>query len=141
MVELIKISFEELRDFVMVAYTQDDDLLNLYHVDKYNLEQAVDKTMEMIEITSKEVDMDYFGAVLNDDIIGYLCSFQNNLYSFGINKVYRNKLVLIEFWERIKEVLGNNFMTVLYPNNTRAINWAKKCGMKEQKCVVLLYNN
>lgn len=141
MIDLLEINEFELKKYVEAAYQGDEDLLNYYHIDKYDFDGAVKETLNMIEQTSVGVNMKYFGVQIHDEKIGYICAFQNNLYSFGVNIKYRNKWVLIDFWENIKTILGNNFMTVLYPNNTRAINWAKRCGMQEQQCVVLLYNN
>lgn len=146
MVSLIKIDFEELKNFVTVAYNGDEDLLNKYHVGKYSLEEAVNVTMNMIEITSMDAPITYFGVVINGERIGYLCTFKNNLFSFGIDIKKRVGIILSEFWNRIKEVLGNSFISMLFPNNTRAINWLKKCQMQEveseeDNCVTLLYHN
>lgn len=141
MISLIKIDIEELRDFIEISYKGDEDLLSKYHVAEYSLQQAVESTINMIAITSLEAEMTYFGVVINGQRIGYLCTFKNNLYSFGINMEYRVKEILSEFWNKIKEILGNSFMTVLYPNNTRAIEWVEKCGMKKKECVILLYDD
>lgn len=141
MIDLLEIDELELKRYVEVAYKGDDDLLTQYHVDKYTLEEAVNSTMDMIKTTSLDSKMFYYGVVEKDEKIGYICVFSNNLYSFGVNIEMRTKEILSEFWELIKAVLGNNFMTVLYPNNTRAIEWVKKCGMVQQECVILLYNN
>lgn len=133
----------DLKKYVEIAYKDDNDLLTKYHIDNYNFEQAVDVTMQMISLTSKDVKMSFFGVVNNNENIGYLCVFSNNLYSFGINIHNRSKEVLSQFWIHIKEVLGNSFISMLFPNNTRAINWLKRCGMVEvpeveQNCVTLL---
>lgn len=140
MIELTRLEYE-LKRYVEAAYRGDEDLFNKYHVAKYTFEEAVEETLRMIYETSLEVEMSYFGVVEEGKIIGYLCTHPNNLYSFGINIHYRTKDVLSQFWEKIKEVLGVGFMTVLYPNNSRAIEWVKRCGMQTIDCVVLTYNN
>ena len=151
MIELVKIDFEELAYFVDVAYVYDNELLTKYHVAEYSLEDAVKETMRMIEVTSADVEgngeeMFYFGVLWNKNEIGYCVTFRNNLYSFGINLGSRTKEILSQFWLKIKEILGDKFITMLYPNNTRAINWLKRCGMceiedAEQFCVTLININ
>jgi len=146
MVELVKIEQDELRDYIEISYCGDLDLLQKYHVNQYDLDSAVDETLRMIEITSLGIDMKYFGVEENGEKIGYLCTFTHNLYSYAINIKYRTKEVLISFWEKIKEVMKESFITMLFPNNTRAIGWLKKCGMDEVKdvednAVVLIYFN
>jgi len=57
------------------------------------------------------------------------------LYSFGIHPERRTKENLLEFWKEIRK-RHNNFTCYLYSNNTRAIDWLKKCGMKEAGKIV-----
>lgn len=62
----------------------------------------------------------------------WLYAFDRNiLYSFGMHPNYRSKENLINFWNYIINQ-HNDFDCYLYSNNTRAINWLKKCGMKEE---------
>jgi hypothetical protein len=80
---------------------------------------------------------------LDGEEIGYVCKIPNNLYSFGININYRTKDNLIEFWERVKELMGDSFICMLFPQNTRAVEFLKKQGMQEvigveNNCTVLL---
>lgn len=146
MIILEKISKFELRNLVEIAYRGDDDLLLHYWGDGFNLEEAVNETMFMISEVGKEVEMSYYAVVCDDEEIGYVCKIPNNLYSFGININYRTKDNLIEFWDRVKEVMGEGFICMLYPQNTRAINFLKKQGMVEVEgvepnCTVLLNIN
>jgi len=143
MMDIVKIELNELKPFIKVAYKGDEDLLTKYHVDNYDLYGAVNETLRMVEITSMGIEMNYYGVIENEERIGYICTFTNNLYSFGLNIEMRTKENLIEFWKIIKVLLGDSFITMLYPNNTRAINWLQKCGMVivddvEDNCVVLL---
>ena len=57
------------------------------------------------------------------------------LYSFGIHPDRRTKDNLIDFWREIRK-RHDNFNCYLYSNNTRAIDWLKKCGMKENGKIV-----
>ena len=95
------------------------------------LEEAVNETMWMINEVAKEAPMEYFVVLKEDEEIGYVCKIPNNLYSFGININYRTKENLSDFWERVKEVMEDGFICMLFPQNVRAINWLKKMGMVE----------
>jgi len=57
------------------------------------------------------------------------------LYSFGIHPDRRTKKNLIDFWREIRK-RHDSFTCYLYSNNTRAIDWLKKCGMKENGKIV-----
>jgi len=143
MINLIKITKFELRKYVEIAYRGDNDLLDLYWGDGFSLQEAVNETMYGINETSKEVNMEYFCVLNDDEEIGYIAKFPNNLYSFSININHRTKQNLIEFWNRIKEVMEDGFICMLYPQNQRAIKWLEKCGMirvdgVEQNCVIML---
>jgi len=145
MIKLYEIPSRELPEYVSAAYENDNELFEKYHVAKYGFKEAVEETVRMIEVTANlpDVEMRYFGVKEEDVKIGYLCVFQHNLYSFGIAIDKRNKEVLFAFWQAILEVIGESFITMLYPNNTRAIGWVKGCGMQEvenveDNCVVLI---
>lgn len=145
MVTIEKITKFELPIYVRIAYNEDYELFEKYHVNQFGIDEAVDSTVEMINNVSNQVDMRYFKVQYNDENIGYVTVFKNNLYSFGININYRTPKILNEFWEYIKVILGDSFICMLFPNNTRAINWLLKCGMDivkdvEDNAVVLIYN-
>lgn len=145
MISLKKITIFELPKLVKISYEGDEDLLNKYHVDKFSLEDAVESTMGMIEETNGAVKMQFFKVLLFNLEIGYLAIFENFLYSFGINIKFRAKNILMQYWDLIKKELGDSFITMLYPNNERAINWVKKQGMievdeVEEGLITLLYN-
>ena len=148
MILLEKISNFELRNLVEIAYSGDTELLDKYWGDGFSFYEAVEENLRCINLVGKEVEeagkrMDYYSVILDDEEIGYVCCFQNNLYSFSININYRTKTNLSELWERIKEIMGGSFICALFPQNTRAINWLKKCGMVEvdgieNNCTILL---
>ena len=146
MIKFEKITIFELRDLVEISYRGDIDLLDKYWGDDFSLEEAVNETMFMVKTVNEEVPVECYAVVLNDEEIGYVCKIPNNLYSFGININYRKKDVLIEFWDKVKELMGEGFICMLYPQNSRAINFLKKQGMVEvsgieENCTVLLNVN
>jgi len=57
------------------------------------------------------------------------------LYSFGLHPDKRTKENLIRFWNAITQG-KDGFTCYLYSNNTRAIDWLKRCGMKEDGHIV-----
>lgn len=143
MITITKISLSELSRFVEIAYKGDDDLLSYYWGTDLNLHEAVDLTMSLINQVANEVDIECFSVLNEDEEIGYIVKFPNNLYSFSININHRTKQNLIEYWKRIKEIMEDGFICMLYPQNTRAAKWLKKCGMVEvfgveQNCITLL---
>ena len=131
MIKIEKISNFELRGLVEIAYRGDSDLLDKFWGDDFSLEEAINETMWMIGEVAKVAAMEYFVVLKDDEEIGYVCKIPNNLHSFGVNINYRTKENLSEFWERVKEVMGDSFICMLFPQNVRAINWLKKMGMVE----------
>lgn len=145
MVTLIKISKFELPEAIKIAYEGDTELFEKYHVEKFDINGAVASTLQMVHTTVEweGLEMDYYKAMLGENEIGYVCCYPNNLYSFGVKKEYRKKDILLEWWSAVKSIFNGKFITMLYPNNTRAISFLKKQGMVEVEgvendCVVLL---
>lgn len=127
-----QVNIEQLRGYVELVYRGDEDLLNTYHINPpYTLETGVEETMEAIKSVSEQTPTGLYGVTKDGEKIGYFVSFVNNLYSFGVAIEKRTKEILKEFWNKIVETIGNEFVCVLYKNNTRAINWLEKCGMEK----------
>lgn len=143
MIILEKISIFELEKLVYISYEGDEDLLNCFWGESFNLEKAVNETMNAINQYQEETNMQHYAVLLDGKEIGYLSCFPHNLYSFGININYRTKEILNDFWEQIKDILGSSFICMLFNQNTRAIKFLKKKGMVEiegveQNCTTLL---
>lgn len=130
MVKIDKISKFKLLELIEKSYQGDNDLFNKYHVVKGDAQSLAVETMGMIERASQDLDLTYFKVILNKEPIGYFVISKQLLYSFAINKKYRTKEVLVNWWKYVKMVLGKAFTTILYSNNTRAINFLKKNGME-----------
>jgi hypothetical protein len=54
------------------------------------------------------------------------------LISFGVNYRYRKS---VDLFAAIKQNLGEHFECMLHSNNTRAIRWAEKNGMKKEELI------
>lgn len=130
MTTIKKISKFELMDLVHIAYDGDTDLFEKYHIGKVNLQLAVLKTMVLIEDAAKKKKLSYYKIIHNKTPIGYFVTYDNCLYSFGVSIKYRCKDVLVKWWTQVKSVLGKTFEAMLYENNTRAISFLERQGMK-----------
>lgn len=144
MFNLIKIDACELPELIRMAYTGDEDGLKKYYnnpVEVSNVDEAVDCTLGMIN----SLELEHYKIMLGEVAIGYSSVCQNCLYSFAINKWYRSELVKNEWMKRVKVLLGNKFMVVLYHENTRAIRFMESQGLVivegVDKNMVTLLNN
>lgn len=146
MVTIKKISKTELPKLIELSYEGDFDLFDKYHVIQTDFYGAVIAQLQMIHEMAQEVDLNYYKVIFQKKPIGYFVTFDKFLYSFCIAKRYRNKENLIGWFKGVKKALGKEFQTMLYKNNTRAIDHLVKQGMKiadeneENNTVILIYN-
>lgn len=144
--DISKISFYQLPEAVQASYEGDKDLLNKYHVAKWDtVKGAVTSTMVMIHACSKVKDLSYYKVTHQKKCIGYIVTFDNFLYSFGLSIKSRTEEIKEAFWSAIKKLLGNQFGCSLYNNNVRAIKFLEKQGMEigsvdEENHMTILYN-
>jgi len=144
MIRLTKISKSELPMLIVKSYTGDTELLEKYHIAKFDLPGAVLAELSRVEEMSKAKKIDCYKVIHEKQPIGYVVTFGNTLYSFSINIKFRKKDILIGWWNEIKKVLGKNFVCNIYNNNTRCIEFLKKQQMeiievnKEHNFVTLL---
>ncbi len=132
MVTVRKVNEDRLEALVRIAYADDVEGFNKYHLKKFTYEEAVNKTMEMAEEMKQQVPLNYFEVLYNEIPIGYFITFPECLYSFCISKKYRLKKGLInEWWLLVKNELPDLFICIIYRNNTRAIKFLQKMGMIE----------
>lgn len=150
MMKFKKISLLELKNIVYLSYENDVDLCNKYHsINKlepnqsYNINECADITYNRIEEASKHLDLEYYKIVYKKNTIGYIAVFENILYSFAIAVKYRVKDILKIWWEKVSNVLGNGFVTFIYDNNARCLNFLLKNNMEvidEEKGIITLKN-
>lgn len=148
MVTLELIPLEELKEVISISYLDDGDLFEKYHINPtFTFEECVNSTFDMIVNNGYDRDIKFYKVVFESKSIGYVVVFDGFLYSFGINIEYRGKDILIEWWKKVKEVLPETFVCMLYDNNIRAIDFLKKNGMEIienellEDNVVILINN
>ena len=132
MVGIKKISIDSLEELVRISYKGDVVGFNKYHVEKFDFEGAVERTMMMIRDMEDIIPCKYYSVMFNEKPIGYIVVFEGCLYSFAIAKEYRIKPgVLRAWWALVILILNNEFVCMLYKNNTRAIRFLRRMGMTE----------
>jgi hypothetical protein len=135
MLEAKKIDVKDLRQYIDIAFANDCDLLNYY--DK----SAGVLSGEAMVVNTYNKIKDYlayfhhcfaFKICIDGDDAGFIffTKSPNLLVSFSINKKYRQAEILKDYFESIKDSIADDFMCLLYKENTRAINWLVKCGME-----------
>jgi hypothetical protein len=142
MITLKKISRIEVWPLVELSYQGDEELFQKYHIAKMRFEDCVKSTIEMIEAVAKIKDLSCYKVLFKKKAIGYVIAYKEFLYSYAINVNFRKKEILVEWWEQVKRLIGKQFATGLYENNTRAIDFLKKQGMsvvgKERDMIILI---
>ena len=132
MVTVKEVEKGRLESLVRVSYNQDYEGFDKYHIEKFDFETSVQKTLSMVEEMGEQVNLKYYEVQFDNKAIGYFIIFKECLYSFAIAKNYRIKSgVLKEWWALVKIMLERIFVCILYRNNTRAISFLQRMGMKE----------
>lgn len=129
MVKVSKVSKNEIKRLVEIAFNGDSDLVEKYHIINKGFSEAVDSTVGRIIDTSRIYDYKFFKVLHEKKPVGFFVVGNQVLYSFGINIKYRTKNILANWWELVKKELGSQFMSMLYSKNERAVNYLKNRGM------------
>ena len=134
MLELLKTNLTDLKQYIDIAFNEDKELIKYF-----DRSAKVNDTNGMCnDVWDKLKDYpNYFmhvycyKVVLNKEPIGFvfITKAPNLLVSFSINKKYRNKEILKEYFDKICIELDNEFECMLYNENSRGIRWLEKCGM------------
>jgi len=125
-----KININQLEEYVENAFFGDNELIEYY--DKSAGVNTIPEAVEnvILKIQTQYPDANIFGVEIKGEKEGYFIYEGNLLISFGLNKYYRDNVMLPEFWNEIKKELGDTFQCALYSHNVRAINWLQRSGMK-----------
>lgn len=133
MVKLVEISGRELYPLIRIAYQEDYELFAQFHIKVFDtLEDAIGSTLWMIAEMSKEKELKYYMVAIDGHPIGYMVTFDNFLYSFGINIQRRIPAILTDWMEQVRLLFNSDIYAALYNNNKRAIQFLKKFGF----CIV-----
>ena len=141
MVQLTKISPDQIKSFIEVAFRDDAELLEQYHISPGTLDHCVDHTCGFISENADfyKEDIEFYAV----DDFGFTIIIRNannvnELYSFGKNINYRNKETLTAWLEEVEKLIGKPYYIVLWAKNTRAINFFEKNGFIVQRSSKLL---
>jgi len=135
-VTIKKISKSEIRPLVEISYANDTELLEkFHHLEGSDLAGIIDGTMSRICGFEKRDKIDFYKVMVNKAPSGFFVVGINDagdkfLYSFAIEMKNRKKEVLMQWWNKICDVLGKRFYVMLLKKNSRAIAWLLRCGMK-----------
>ncbi len=128
--DIKNINIDQFQEYVYNAFFDDEEIIEFYDrsANVKTTQEAIDNVC--FKIKTAYPDAEIVGVEIKGCKEGYFVYKDNLLISFGMNLKYRNKETLFEFWEAIKRRMGNNFHSMLYSHNLRAINWLQKSGMK-----------
>lgn len=120
----------DLKPYIEIAFQNDTELFSKWHIIQDVPLACINDTYNRILDTVSYFDITCYKVLLYDVIIGYtvICEEHGLLYSFGINKQYRTKEVLKNWFAEIIKILGI-FDCILWQKNERAINHLIKQGM------------
>lgn len=133
---LTRITREEIRPFIEVAFRDDSELLEKFHISPGTLDHCVSHTLGFINENADyyQADIEFYAV----DTVGYTIIIKNEsqpheLYSFGINKELRNKEYLMGWLQEVEKLLGTPYYIVLWAQNERAIKFFEKNGFMVQR--------
>jgi len=149
MIKFEKISLDELKKLIYLSCENDNELIVKYHSlnlnknKSYTLEDCVSETFERIKNAEEEIGLDKYKVLYQGEDIGYVVLFEDILYSYAIAMKYRTKEILPLWWEEICNLFENEFVTMIYDNNTRCLNFLLKNNMQivESEDNILMLKN
>lgn len=140
---IVNIHIEDLMPFIKAAFDEDEEILIFY-----DRSQKVENSQDVCKNIFGKIKEQYetstaIGVQKNGENVGYFVTYQRLLISFGVNKKFRDKEHLRDFFELIKTHFSGTFQTLLYSYNTRAISWLNKCGVRTvfEDVTVLQFDN
>lgn len=131
MISVIPILLSDLKPYMETAFDGDNELWEKYHNADDNFEDTVKNNIVNIEKMSSSKMTKCYKVEYRGKAIGFSVIVDDGLlYSFGINKYYRNKEIVLKWLSLIKEI-ANDFIVILCNENTRAIKFFERNGMYE----------
>lgn len=148
MVEFEEIEFESLKDYVVLGFGGDSELLERYQQLDTDFDATVSRNMSYITDSMEGKKFIFYRIMWEERPIGFtvLDVTDSFLFSFGINKQFRSWEILNEWWAYILMMFDGDFGCILWAKNSRAINFLTRQGMQvmeqpDNKIVLLINNN
>lgn len=148
MVEIQTIPSGSLGAAIHFAFKGDWQLIHKLHLVNGDLNDCVKSTFRQIDSVSHGgTPLQFWGIYLlqgdEKNLIGFTVTGPKMLFSFGINIQFRTKEIVMNWWQCVLTLLGNEFVTWLFKKNTRAIDFVTRNGMEVSEdngdYVTLLY--
>lgn len=126
----------KIEEYIRCAWDSDRELEKYYDrsLKRRNINGMVYDTSNKIrDMLGYDEKLSILGVELDKEPIGFIVLSEKYslFYSFGLSIKYRTKEILTHIFYHVRTRLKNNFYSVMNKQNTRAIDWLKKCGMKE----------
>lgn len=124
-------SKNHLYEAILVAFLDDNLLLNKYHIHSGTLVECVNDTYLKIIDADNMYPLEWY--IIHDGLqtIGYcvISKTYSFIYSFGINIYYRTSENMFDWFEEVKELFDGGFTCGLWTKNDRAIDYLVRNGM------------
>ena len=132
MITFESITYRDLWEFVELGFRDDPALMERYQQYPTPFKQTVERNMRNIwDAIDAGFDFKFFKIIFQDVAIGFTVLDQDAdiLFSFGINRKYRNQLVTLAWFGEVRKMLTAHFTCVLWNQNKRAIRFLNRNGM------------
>lgn len=127
-ISIQKIPIEDIGIYVGIAFDEDYDFVEKFHFADKTLEELIASNVRNINELAEKIDVKCYVVHWGENKIGFFVMAYHNgmLYSFGINKKYRVKNILIDWVGYIKGMVSEYLVCPLNAENKRAINFFLK---------------
>lgn len=143
MITITAIGIDSLLIYINKAFEGDDILCSRYHINPGSFHDcAADTYNRIIETANAFPESQIYGIktqlVGETHKIGFivLIPSANVLYSFGINKTFRNDAIKSEFINFVNRSLENRTIIYLHQRNERAIRYFERNKFKIQGTLI-----
>lgn len=124
-----KIPLSEIQDFCEIAFRGDNLFIEKYHLHDDTMDDLITNNVLNIFELSSQMKVKCYSVYFENKAIGFTVISKGLLYSFGIKKEYRTKEIVLTWLEWVKNLLDNDFIVCLLPENTRAIDFFTRNGL------------
>jgi len=126
------IKYSELWEFVELGFGDDEKLMDKYQQYNTPFKETVERNMRNIwDAMSAGFNFKFFKIVMGEVVIGFTVLDQDTdmLFSFGINRKFRNQMITTAWFTQVRKFLTEHFTCVLWNQNVRAIRFLNRNGM------------
>lgn len=129
-IRLVRVTKEELRDCIQIAYSGDEQMKKIHILEDPTLEEMTDYTWIQSVTDMEAYGTKLYRVVLPDGTsIGYTTMVLHPvkmLFTFGINIEYRKPEIMDGWMKALEQHLGYQFSLTLRTSNQRAVKFFVK---------------